>query len=312
MAIAKSLEAIALHPARPDGHVAEILKECNAEQGEDNEDEEKDDAGQKEIGRFHDLHGGGGQRVEQRCRMSTRSNLIPGGQSLQETNADDAHGPDKILRPGLHDGWERHGAQADDGDGLEVGEERQGIEGDVRRRIGMPQTGYQSGGDQTQTCHDGCSPAHAGLIDRLTIRESRTHTGQADVQVIGRGGVDGDGGIEVGDSIGNARYPAGDGLGDILVGGLEGGLDVGERTQLVDIEGAWIQGLAEEGVAIGGGLDFQLDIAGDGGISDDIEGQAVVVGGEDDVEETGREAGVALADLEGRRLDDPLSGDDGR
>ena len=87
-----------------------------------------------------DLDGGGREGVEDRCRCSARRLLIPCRDGLHEADLDNAHSPLEILGPRLDDWWKRNGRETNDGDGLEVSEEGEGVRGNVGGRIVMTET----------------------------------------------------------------------------------------------------------------------------------------------------------------------------
>ena len=71
------------------------------------------------------------QIIEEVCRSSTSRSLVPGHGVLKEAHPDDTHGPLEILGPRLNDGRQPNRGEADNGLGLEVGEERQRVGSDV-------------------------------------------------------------------------------------------------------------------------------------------------------------------------------------
>lgn len=164
----------------------------------------------------------------------------------------------------------------------------------------------EGGDEKTYPRHNGRSPTHAFLVNRVAVGESRPHTCQVHIRIITGGHVDRHRRIQVGHTVGHTGNAAGHGGGNVGIDGIKGDFDILERAQAAEAHGAGIQIPGEEDVAVGGGLDFEGDIAGDGGITIDIKRETVVVGRVGNVEETGAEAGVGLADFERGRLDDAL------
>lgn len=96
--------------------------------------------------------------VEDDGRCAARRPLIPREDVLYKPDIDNTHAPLEILGPRRHDGRERYSAEANHGLSLKVPKQREGVSCDVRRRIGIAQSRYNSGCDQRQASYSCCGP----------------------------------------------------------------------------------------------------------------------------------------------------------
>lgn len=167
----------------------------------------------------------------------------------------------------------------------------------------MPQARYQGGGEETDARDDGRRPHHARLTDRLPVRQPGRDTGQTDRGVVRRIHVDLDQRVQVGNPICDAREAVDDGCREVVVDGIEGDLELLQRAEAGEFGiVARIQGLADNLESICRGFELEQDLPGARRLPHHVDGQTAIVRGEDDVEEAGGEAGVALALGQGGRF----------
>ncbi|GKT55886.1 hypothetical protein ColTof3_03225 [Colletotrichum tofieldiae] len=254
-------------------------------------------------GALRDLDRHAADRVEQAGGLAAGGALVPGAQLLHPAQAHDAHGPLEVLRPGLDDGGHVDAAEAEEGLGLEVAEQGEGVGGEVGGGVGVAHGGDDAGGAEAEAGDDGGGPFHADEVDRLAVGEVGLDAGDGLVRV---GEVDegADGGVEVGDGVGDAR----DGV--ELVADLKGELHVDlarlHGAEALEVGGARVDGLAQVLEAVDAEGDVEDGLALDGDDGGDVGRDGAIVGRDNDVEEAGGEVGILLAVVERGRLEDAV------
>lgn len=241
--------------------------------------------------------------------------LVPGSDVLDKADTNDAHAPLEVLSPRSDNGRKRNSSHTDQRLGLEVTEERKSVGSDVSGSVGVSKTGGDGRNEQGEADNDGDSPRDGLLVDSLAVREFGLHAGSGSTSV-GAIDVDLNLGIEVRDGVCDAydmsvksqtmersRLHTGN-LADCV--GRQ--YNVRVEVNLTLVHGAEsspsfltrVEGLGDDVQAIGADDQVDGNVASDCGNTDDVEGKSAVVGGEGDIEQTGREVGVGHASTERR------------
>lgn len=210
-----------------------------------------------------DSDGHRAQGAEEGSGRAAGGSLIPGEDALHEVYVNDAHGPLEVLGPRLDNGGQANAGQADHGLGLEVAKQGQREGSDVSGRVGVSESIEDGGRNQSDTGNDGGSPLDTGQVDRLAVGDGGLDTSNT-FSSAGKVDAHSNAGIEIGHGIGDGRDVLGCGGGDVEV---EGDVELGSGrhgAHTTELDVARVDGGLEKGVAIGRGLDVELDVALDG------------------------------------------------
>lgn len=161
----------------------------------------------------------------------------------------------------------------------------------------VAQAGHQSRGRKSQTGDDSGSPFDGDEIDRLSIGYRGLDTG--DRSSVSAVDEDLDFCVDVGKSVGDARDLGLCARVDLHIKGVvEVARTHGTEAQEAITSGARVNGLANDLVAVCGNSEVENHIALHRGGRRHVHGNGVVIGRIDDIEQTGREAGIVLAGAE--------------
>jgi len=255
-----------------------------------------------------DLDGLSSQLRQMGCGSAAGGALVPGGHLLQEIDADYAHGPLEVLRPGSDNGRQGNSTHADEGLRLEVTKERHGVGGHVSSCVGVSESRRDGGCNQSQTRDDSGDPCDSLLVDRTAVGQLGFNAGS---EVGGACVVDSDAHeqVQVGDGVCDAWNLAHDVRAYVVKVGLDGqGSRVHGAHALKLLAGTGVELLGQGEVAVDEELHLGVDLAGDVGDALNVEAQTAVVGRQGDVEERRREGRVGHARVERLRLEDALGG----
>lgn len=215
---------------------------------------------------------------------SSRSALVPSGHLLQELNADYAHGPLEVLRPGSDNGRKRDSAHADEGLRLEVAEERHGVGGNVGSGIGVTESRGYGRCNQSQAGYYSGNPCDSLLVDGAPVGQLGFNTG---LELVGRRVPDPNAHeeVQVRDGVGNSRNLAHEALTNVGKVGFDGQRSSVHWAHAVELlAGARVELLGHGKVTVDVELHLRLDLASDIGDTLDVEAQTAVVWRQGNVE----------------------------
>lgn len=174
--------------------------------------------------------------------------------------------------------------------------------------VGVAETRNNGGRDQSQAGDDGGSPLDTNQVDSLSVGNislNASHTGGG----VGQVDEDTDGSVEIGNVVGNAGNLA-DGILANRQVEVHGDLSGSHGAQTSEVDAARVNSAPQEFVTVSRNGDIEDNAALDRGDGDNVDCGTSIAGGEDDVEQTGCEAGIILAGVEGVRLEQLLSSED--
>lgn len=234
--------------------------------------------------------------VEDGFGGTASGSLIPSENILHESDLDNSHRPLEVLSPRRDNGGESNAGKTENSLRLEIAEKGERVGSDVSSRVGVTDTRHNGRGDKSQSSNDGSCPLDTHEINRLSIGEVGFHTSDR-LSRVAPVDVNTDGGIEIGNSVGDSRNLLEVFLADREVE-LEGNLARNHGAETRKVVFARIKVLLEELVTVGGQSNVKDDLALDGRSSSGHNSCGAVVWRQGDLEHTGTETVLLLTGVE--------------